>query len=64
MRTSLLASTGAHNKGMALLVTHGLMHPSTNPLNIVFAAWMRMFVEMLQAKGVAAKLRTLLAPPG
>ncbi|MGA7805149.1 sterol desaturase family protein [Bradyrhizobium sp.] len=40
------------------------MPASTNPLNIVFAAWMRMFREMLHAKGVAAKLRTLLAPPG
>ena len=37
--------------------------PSANPLNVVFAAWMRMFSEMLQAKGVGAKLRTLLSPP-
>ena len=37
--------------------------PSANPLNIVFAAWLRMFSEMLQAKGFAAKLRTLFSPP-
>jgi hypothetical protein len=29
----------------------------------LFAAWMWMFEDMLRAKGIAAKLRTLLAPP-
>ncbi len=37
--------------------------PSTNPFNIVFAAWLQMFSEMLQAEGMAAKLRTLFAQP-
>jgi sterol desaturase/sphingolipid hydroxylase (fatty acid hydroxylase superfamily) len=39
------------------------MAPNANPLEIVFAAWMRMFQEMVNARGVIAKLRTLLAPP-
>jgi sterol desaturase/sphingolipid hydroxylase (fatty acid hydroxylase superfamily) len=39
------------------------MAPSANPFNIVFAAWLRMFSDMLQAKGIAAKLRTLLSRP-
>jgi sterol desaturase/sphingolipid hydroxylase (fatty acid hydroxylase superfamily) len=39
------------------------MPPSANPLEIVFAAWMQMFRDMLRAKGLAAKLRALLAPP-
>ncbi|MGZ3287208.1 MAG: sterol desaturase family protein [Xanthobacteraceae bacterium] len=39
------------------------MASGTNPLNIISAAWLRMFTEMLQAKGIAAKLRTLVLPP-
>ncbi len=39
------------------------MARSANPFNIAFAVWLRMLSEMLQAKGIGAKLRTLFAPP-
>jgi hypothetical protein len=37
-------------------------HHRANPLNIVFAAWLRMSSDMLPAKGIAAKLRTFCSP--
>ena len=38
--------------------------PSANPVDIVVATWLRMFSDMLRARGPAAKLRALLTPPG
>ena len=59
----LFGTFAAAPKDEALQFGVAGMPPSANPLNVVFAAWMRMFSEMLQAKGVGAKLRTLLSPP-
>jgi hypothetical protein len=32
-------------------------------LNILFAAWLRMLSDVLRAKGISAKLRTLFSRP-
>lgn len=37
--------------------------PGANPLNILFAAWLRMLSDVLRAKGISAKLRTLFSRP-
>jgi sterol desaturase/sphingolipid hydroxylase (fatty acid hydroxylase superfamily) len=39
------------------------MEPSANPFEIIYAPWLRMFRETLRTKGVAGKLRMLLAGP-
>jgi hypothetical protein len=59
----LLGTFAAAPKDESMRFGLAAMAPSTNPFNIVFAAWLRMFSDMLRAKGVAAKLRTLFSRP-